>query len=511
MRRVVLSATAVTLSALVAASMLLPTTASAAVQVNPRNVGTGVPVATAADPAGGFWVADTDGAVTAEAGARNFGGAQGLALGSPVIDIAAVASGGGYWEVTAKGNVYEFGSARFHGSLAGHTLKQPVIGIASSANGKGYWVAQKNGVVHAYGDAPGYGSVNPKVLRGAIVAIVSRPGGYWLFGSDGSVYPFGYLRGYGSQRGQHMTTPIVAAGATPNGRGYWLIHRNGTIRMFGAAANHGGPNPAVHALPAPVVAFSPTPTATGAGYWVLLGNGQVLRYGNAKAAARVSSAGYSLAGQVVGIDPGHNGRNRDDPSYINRPVWNGREYESCDTTGTETDSSYTEAAYNFDVATRLAKILRSRGATVVMTRTSNNGIGPCITTRAQIINNAKSDVSVDIHADGGPAGGRGVAVLEPVADGPNNKVIASSRTFAADLLTEFRAHTQEPDSSYDGRNGLTPRNDLAGLNLTTVPKVLIETANMRNSTDARLVQSPSWRQEAAQGMSRGITRFLTGY
>ena len=30
-----------------------------------------------------------------------------------------------------------------------------------------------------------------------------------------------------------------------------------------------------------------------------------------------------------------------------------------------------------------------------------------------------------IHADGGPASGRGLTVLEPGADGPNDKVIRS--------------------------------------------------------------------------------------
>ena len=52
-----------------------------------------------------------------------------------------------------------------------------------------------------------------------------------------------------------------------------------------------------------------------------------------------------LAGKVVGIDPGHNGGNFSDPTFINQPVWNGREEEACDTTGTETNAGYTEARY----------------------------------------------------------------------------------------------------------------------------------------------------------------------
>src|ERR1700683_5483751 len=79
-----------------------------------------------------------------------------------------------------------------------------------------------------------------------------------------------------------------------------------------------------------------------------------------------------LAGKVVGIDPGHNGRNYSDPSFINHLIWNGREQETCDTTGTETDGGYTETRFNFNVATYLAIDLRAEGAKVVMTRTNNN-------------------------------------------------------------------------------------------------------------------------------------------
>jgi N-acetylmuramoyl-L-alanine amidase len=190
-------------------------------------------------------------------------------------------------------------------------------------------------------------------------------------------------------------------------------------------------------------------------------------------------------------------------------VWNGVENESCDTTGTATDGGYSEAQYNFNVATYLEADLEAEGAQVVMTRTSNSGVGPCVTTRAAIIDDARADVAVDIHADGGPPGGRGFTVLEPVADGPNDAVIASSDAFAATLRDTFRADTGMPLSTYDGVDGLQPRNDLAGLNLTTVPKVLIETGNMRNATDAALLVTPAFQQSAAAAMAQAITLYLT--
>src|ERR1700684_1054940 len=74
-----------------------------------------------------------------------------------------------------------------------------------------------------------------------------------------------------------------------------------------------------------------------------------------------------LAGIVVGVDPGHNGDNWENTSYINQSVWNGREEETCDTTGTQEANGYTEAQFAFNVAQNLAAALQAQGATVVLT------------------------------------------------------------------------------------------------------------------------------------------------
>jgi N-acetylmuramoyl-L-alanine amidase len=216
-----------------------------------------------------------------------------------------------------------------------------------------------------------------------------------------------------------------------------------------------------------------------------------------------------LAGKTIGIDPGHNGHNKDDPGYINKLVWNGRENEACDTTGTETNSGYTEARFNFNVATYLRADLRKDGARVVMTRSNNHGVGPCVNRRARILNRAHANVSIDIHADGGPASGRGFTVLEPVADGPNNKVIKPSDRFGADVHRALLKHTSMPISNYYGRNGYIKRDDLAGTNLTTEPKILIECGNMRNSTDARLLRATWFQKRLAKAFASAIVWYET--
>ena len=221
-----------------------------------------------------------------------------------------------------------------------------------------------------------------------------------------------------------------------------------------------------------------------------------------------SAPAKALAGITVGIDPGHNGLNGADPSFINHLIWNGRESETCDTTGTQTAGGYTEARFNFDVARYLRAALVADGARVVMTRTNNHGVGPCVDRRAQLLNDSGARVAIDIHADGGPSGGRGFTVLEPVADGPNDHVIRSSERFGRDVRAALLADTSMPVSDYYGSNGIQFRNDLAGLNLTTVPKVLLESGNMVNATDAALLTSPRFQRQLAAALLAAILAFL---
>ena len=211
---------------------------------------------------------------------------------------------------------------------------------------------------------------------------------------------------------------------------------------------------------------------------------------------------------TVGIDPGHNGRNYADPAYINHKIWNGREYETCDTTGTSTNAGYPEPRFTWRVATYLRRDLIAEGARVVETRHNNHGVGPCVNVRPRIIKRGHADVGIDIHGDGGPSNGRGFAVLEPVRDRQNRHVVTSSARFGHVLRRHILAGTSMPISTYDGTRGITHRNDLAGLNLTKVPLVLIECGNMRNATDARLMTSARFQQRLAKSFAAAITSFL---
>ena len=448
-------------------------------------------VGMAPDPKGaGYWMVASDGGIFSFEDAQFYGSTGSLTLNRPVVGMAATPDGRGYWLVASDGGIFSFGDAQFYGSTGSLTLNRPVVGMAATPDGRGYWLVASDGGIFSFGDARFYGSTGSLTLNRPVVGMAATPHGrgYWLVASDGGIFSFGDARFYGSTGSLTLNRPVVGMAAAPHGEGYWLVASDGGIFSFGNASFYGSEGGTQ--LSAPVVGMAAAPT--GNGYWLVLGSP------------------LALAGKIVGIDPGHNGLNNTAPQIIDQPVWNGQEAESCDTTGTETASGYTEAQYNFNVATYLQADLDAEGAQVVMTRPDNDGIGPCVTIRAEIINNAHADVAVDIHADGGPLGGRGFAVLEPVADGPNDNVIESSASFASILRDTFLTDTGMPVSTYDGVDGLQPRNNLAGLNLTTVPKVLIECGNMQNPTDAAILATTAFQQSAAAAMAQAITDYLTG-
>lgn len=231
--------------------------------------------------------------------------------------------------------------------------------------------------------------------------------------------------------------------------------------------------------------------------------------GAAHPASVAEAAAKPLAGKTIVIDPGHNGGNAAHPDRINKQVPAGGFKKACDTTGTATnDGKLTEHGFNWDLAERLRKLLERDGAKVVMTRKNDRGVGPCINRRASIGNRAKADVAISLHADGAPAGGHGFHVIHPgTVKGYTEPIVEPSKQLALDVRDALVVAGLKT-SNYTGTKGLNRRTDIGGINLSTVPKVLVEHGNMRNASDARRMKRRGWRQSTARALRDALTAYL---
>ncbi len=262
------------------------------------------------------------------------------------------------------------------------------------------------------------------------------------------------------------------------------------LTMGGLSACGGGGGTAAPAAPPQGTASSssPQPTTT--------------------APAKVTGVS-GLAGKVIVIDPGHNGQNGAHPEIINKLVDVITERKECDTTGAEA-RGYTESAFNWDVANRLKTVLQAAGAKVILTRSSDTGVGPCITQRAAIGNRAHADAALSIHADGVGASDHGFHIIEPaLIKGHTDAIVGPSSKLGLALRDAYRSGTGIPYSNYAGKNAINVRNDLGGLNLSTVPKVFIECGNLPNPGDFAKLHDPAFRQRIAQSLAAGFAAYFS--
>ena len=227
---------------------------------------------------------------------------------------------------------------------------------------------------------------------------------------DGGVFTYGEPTFDGSAGSLVLDAPIAGMAATGDGGGYWLVAATAgsspTAMPATSARSAGRP------CPGPWWAWPRRPAGTG--YFLAVGS-------------------EALAGKVVGIDPGHNGLNYSAPGIIDAPVFNGTG-PSVRHDGDGDRQRLHRGAIQLQRGHVPGGRSPGPGATVVLTRPNNAGVGPCVTTGPPS--------STTPTPTGGrhprrrrTAEGRGFAMLEPMADGPNNGVIASSAAFAATSAT----------------------------------------------------------------------------
>jgi N-acetylmuramoyl-L-alanine amidase len=205
--------------------------------------------------------------------------------------------------------------------------------------------------------------------------------------------------------------------------------------------------------------------------------------------------------------------------------------------GTTGPGGIEEKEVVLDVALRLGKLLKQRlGADVIYTRDNDTFIP--LETRTAIANKAQADLFLSIHANSSPdPSARGVETyylnfttspdaLEVAAR--ENAVSDESIHELSDLVKkitlkdkidesrEFAADVQKAlyDDLEEGNPGLRDRGVkkapfvvLIGANM---PSILAEISFLTNSSDARELQQPAYRERIAESLYRGVARYISG-
>lgn len=180
---------------------------------------------------------------------------------------------------------------------------------------------------------------------------------------------------------------------------------------------------------------------------------------------------------LVYIDPGHGGS---DPGAIGV-------------------GGLRESDVNLAIALKLNDLLTKGGFRTMMSRDSDVDVG--LVDRPEQANNSDANVFVSIHANSFSA---------PTASGtevlyyPNGYKgdTRDNLTFAQIIHDNLMKEIQTTD------RGLVERPNLAVLNHTKMPAVLVETAFVTNPDDAKLLQDDSFQWKVAQGIYNGIVEYF---
>ena len=166
-----------------------------------------------------------------------------------------------------------------------------------------------------------------------------------------------------------------------------------------------------------------------------------------------------------------------------------------------------EAAVALAISKRMRGLLLARGYRVAMTRTGPTihlGDGDGNVARAKFCNRRHAALMVRIHADGSPDRSlHGISTLVPAwHKGWTDDIYTPSLRAGRDVQKAVVASTGALD------RGIVRRSDLTGFNWADVPAILVETGFLSNTSDWKLLHTPSYQQHVARGLTAGVAAFV---
>jgi len=202
------------------------------------------------------------------------------------------------------------------------------------------------------------------------------------------------------------------------------------------------------------------------------------------------------------VDPGHQGKS-DAKTEPNAP-WDNTPKARVAGGCRGVKSGIMEYEVVLQIGLRLRDLLKAQGATVVLTRDTNE-INISNKERAELFNAHKVDLAIRLHLNNG--NGRGAFMLVPRKHCTNwyEENIAAAGTIIAIYCADTGLPmVREKDS------GLTYRSDQTGFNWCERPIVCIEMGHLSNAEDDALFSDPAFWDVAAAALCRGIAGYFEG-
>ncbi len=203
-----------------------------------------------------------------------------------------------------------------------------------------------------------------------------------------------------------------------------------------------------------------------------------------------------LFGMAIGIDPGHQGHANSDQEPVSPSSPITKKKVSSGTQGRWTGVA--EYQVNLNVGLLLRDLLEKEGATVIMTRTSND-VDISNAERAILFNESKTDYAIRLHCNGSDdAQKHGAFMLIP----SDNPYADKCRTAAEILIQEYCEATGIKNL------GISVRSDQTGFNWCNRMIINIEMGHMTNKDEDYYLTSEENQAVMAQGIANGIIQYL---
>ncbi|MDR2514134.1 MAG: N-acetylmuramoyl-L-alanine amidase [Christensenellaceae bacterium] len=206
-----------------------------------------------------------------------------------------------------------------------------------------------------------------------------------------------------------------------------------------------------------------------------------------------------LAGIKIGLDPGHQSKANRTQEHL---APGSDLMKNSVSSGTQGRWSHTpEYEITLLVGLKLREALEAQGATVYMTRESNEVNIPN-SERAKMMNELGVDLVLRLHCDGNEdASVHGSSMLIPNND--CTKAINAESKRAGEIIQKaFIQATGRKD------RGLRKREDMTGFNWSTVPVVLSEMVFMTNEEEDGLINTESFRALCVEGLCQGVLDYF---